>query len=211
MKSDKELKAQGSTPAPLRSPWSIEGFGVKYAADLWADLHDPRVTPEGRDRIEREWKIFERWLGCEGRAPTADDWEQIDLAWKSYLARAKFPSAEHRQLFDEFARRYNPKRHKQPRKAPSREIISLFDRSLIALKSSEGGKVKETKTNTISKSEIRHFLFFSFIWIVAASYYIFEYGHYGFVTDSEVREISLIIGAPLLVFALWWIYRRFVK
>lgn len=54
------------------------------------------------DKLIKDWRVIENWLGCENNEITSKEEEKIGNGWKAYLAIGLAPSFKLQPAFDHF-------------------------------------------------------------------------------------------------------------
>jgi hypothetical protein len=80
--------------------------------------------------LTADWKIIEKWLGCEGRGITKDDENRISKAWGSYIGQGLAPSFDLQPTFDMFSKQYKDTGCSFKEDKPPADVIEVFDRLL---------------------------------------------------------------------------------
>lgn len=102
----------------------IRGSGQMFIRALKEIAELPDVSA----KITQDWNILKKWLGCHSKELTRLDYQNIALAWQSYMATCESPSLALEESFAD-AKRSAQEENWQLVKIPN-DVKGVFDRTL---------------------------------------------------------------------------------
>lgn len=186
-------------------------------------------------QLQKDWRIIEQWLGCEGRRLTNEDNDKIGRAWKAYFAIGVAPSFNLQETFTSFSEQYKYQEYDYKKDKPPTEVMDVFDRLLateeeIEEKQSDDYKKEKEKFEKIFKEQghktgdqkrpnflskyKRIFIALTFVWFIwvvfrtSGNYHLF--GIYLGSWDEDMFLVNFIF-PPLAVLISFLLYKWIKK
>jgi len=192
-------------------------------------------SPDAPEKVRKDWKALENWLGCKGRPFGSEDAEKISLGWRAYMAIGLAPSQKLQPLFDLCHKQYKESGKDCVTSKPPTEVMDVFDR-LLATETEIRQKKKIDMDEERKKFEpllrefkstngkswwrrksksFRLWVFGSFAWAIIAILFIriFNPFHmaWRYLDAEDFMRILIVMTIPLVIGILVHIYKKFVE